>query len=302
MDFDIITTPNLQDFPACLPRCIADLLSMIGYLALTPAREIPAIRQFYFDNQEYYIAAATYNIIYYSLYVRCTGIVFLSLQRYFIITSPLSTFSLTIQNADNWKIILVYWATPTILSIVVLKDYDFHFNNVVDMTLIVDKSVTQRNTVMSLIVVSITCIVSSIAYGALFVFLRKNSSRLSQSLRREVHLAFQVLVLFLAFFAVFVFFASLNYLTQMQMVDWVYYIRGIYPMISGFLSYLNPYCILILNRDLFRQVIKSVRCQGYKGSEAQVSGIVSNTAKPTAGSTNLRGSGTTLAPKKVTFC
>ncbi|EFO93356.1 hypothetical protein CRE_21090 [Caenorhabditis remanei] len=65
----------------------------------------------------------------------------------------------------------------------------------------------------------------------------------------------------------------------MQMTTQMYYLRGIYPMISGFLSYSNPYCILLLNRDLTGQVIKSVSCEGYKVSEAQVSGIRSNSTK-----------------------
>ncbi|EFP08289.1 hypothetical protein CRE_16837 [Caenorhabditis remanei] len=260
-------------------HCIADLASMIGYIALTPAREIPVIRQFYFENQEYYIAAATYNIIYVSLYIRCTGIVFLSLQRYLVITSPHSQITLKVQTASNWKIIVVYWITPILLSIVVLTDTSFYFNNVIEMTLIVDRAITQRNTLMALIVVSITCIVSSVAYGALFSFVRNNTVRLSKSLRRELHLAFQVLVLLLAFFTVLAFFASLNYFSQMQMTTQMYYLRGIYPMISGFLSYSNPYCILLLNRDLTGQVIKSVSCEGYKVSEAQVSGIRSNSTK-----------------------
>lgn len=40
---------------------------MLGYIALTPAREISVIRQFYFDYQEYYIAAGMFgnNLVYF---------------------------------------------------------------------------------------------------------------------------------------------------------------------------------------------------------------------------------------------
>ena len=99
-----------------------------------------------------------------------------------------------VQNAANRNIILLYWITPTLLSIVVLKDTNFHFDGLENMAIVADKSVIQvinhetlkqlpnfqRNTLMALIVVSITCIISSLAYGALFIFVRKNSSKLSK--------------------------------------------------------------------------------------------------------------------------
>ncbi|EGT55998.1 CBN-SRV-26 protein [Caenorhabditis brenneri] len=262
-------TYNSTFYSLLLQHCIADLTSMIGYLALTPAREIPVIRQFYFEYQQYYIAAGTF----------CNGycsktIVFSHLQHHL-----LHSLYQKIQKAAKWKINLVYWLTPTLLSVVVLKDTDFYFNNLVDMTVIIDRAITQRNTLMALIVVAVTCIVCSLAYGGLLYFVRKNSSIISKSLRREIHLAFQVLLLLLAFFAMLVFFAVLNYFSRMQMNEHMYYLRGLYPMASGFLSYINPYCILLLNRDLTRQVYHSFTCDGYKESEAQVSGIFSNSNK-----------------------
>ncbi|EGT55996.1 CBN-SRV-27 protein [Caenorhabditis brenneri] len=202
-----------------LQHCIADLFSMLGYIALSPARAIPQVRQFYFDYQQYYIAAAA-----------------------------------------NWKIIIVYWILPTLLSIVVLKDTNFHFDGLEDMAIVAEKTVIQRNTLMALIVVGITCIVSSLAYGILFVFVRTHSSKLNKTLRREIHLAFQVLVLLLAFFAILVFYAFLNYFSQTQNNGPVFYMRGLYPMANGFLSYMNPFCILFLNKDLTHQVFELIIC------------------------------------------
>ncbi|EFO90914.1 hypothetical protein CRE_21678 [Caenorhabditis remanei] len=133
---------------------------------------------------------------------------------------------------------------------------------------------------MALIVVSITCMISSLAYGALFIFVRKNSSKLSKTLRRELHLAIQVLVLLVAFFAILVFYAFLNYFSQFQNNGPVFYMRGLYPMANGFLSYINPFCILVLNKDLTRQIIKSISCFGWNMSDMQMSGIVTNSNKP----------------------
>ncbi|CAL2040037.1 unnamed protein product [Caenorhabditis brenneri] len=262
-----------------LQHCIADLFSMLGYIALSPARAIPQVRQFYFDYQQYYIAAATYNIIYYTLYIRCTGILLLSLQRLLVITSPHSFLTLKVQTAAIWKIIIVYWILPTLLSIVVLKDTNFHFDGLEDMAIVAEKTVIQRNTLMALIVVGITCIVSSLAYGILFVFVRTHSSKLNKTLRREIHLAFQVLVLLLAFFAILVFYAFLNYFSQTQNNGPVFYMRGLYPMANGFLSYMNPFCILFLNKDLTHQVFELIICHQISSSGGQTSLVASNSNK-----------------------
>ncbi|EGT55927.1 hypothetical protein CAEBREN_29108 [Caenorhabditis brenneri] len=234
------------------------------YFIIIVAREIPFVRIFYFNYQEYYIAAAAYNHIYFILYVRCTGIVLLSFQRYFVIAHSQSQITTKIQTAPKLQVIVVYWTIPTLISLVVLKDTNFHYNSYESMAVIAEPDVIQRNTLMALVVVSLTCILCSLAYGGLFFFIRKNSKRLSTSLRREVSLAAQVFILLLAFFAILVYYSFQNYFSQTQNTGPIFYMRAIYPMANGFLSYINPFCILFLNRDLTKQVIRSVYCKKFK--------------------------------------
>ncbi|CCD74161.1 G-protein coupled receptors family 1 profile domain-containing protein [Caenorhabditis elegans] len=271
----ISKTYNTTFYTLLLQHCIADLLAMMMYFVIIAARAIPIIREFYFNYQDYYIAAAAYNHIYYTLYIRCSGIVFLSFQRYQVITHPHSPLTNKIQTLSKFKLISIYWLVPTIISLVVLKDINFHYDNIVVMTVVAEKSVIQRNTLMALIVVGLTCALCSISYGALFLFIRKHSNRISKSLSREIHLAVQVFILLLAFFAILVYYSFQNYFSQTQNTGPIYYMRGMYPMANGFLSYINPFCILILNRDLTKQVIRSVSCQRFAVSEVQLSGNVS---------------------------
>ncbi|PIC33596.1 hypothetical protein B9Z55_013520 [Caenorhabditis nigoni] len=140
-----------------LQHCIADLLAMFLFFFTNSVRTVPGIREFYFEYQSYYLAASSYNHIYYFLYIRCTGIVFLSLQRYLVITCPNS-------------------------------------------------------------------IITHTGPG-------------------------------------------------------IFYMRALYPVANGLLSYINPYCILILNRDLARQVYRTVTCHKYKVSEVQVSVNASQSTK-----------------------
>uniref|UniRef100_A0A8R1DTC4 G_PROTEIN_RECEP_F1_2 domain-containing protein n=1 Tax=Caenorhabditis japonica TaxID=281687 RepID=A0A8R1DTC4_CAEJA len=171
---------NTTFYSILLQHCIADLLAMFLFFTTNSARNAHFLRDFYFEYQHYYIAAASYNAIYYTLYIRCTGIVFLSVQRYLIITHPTSVVTHKVQNASTLEIVIVYWSVPTLLSLVVLKDTDFSFDSVETMAIIADQSVIKRNTLMALIVVSTACLICSLAYGALFVFIRRHSASLSR--------------------------------------------------------------------------------------------------------------------------
>ncbi|KAF1757219.1 hypothetical protein GCK72_013674 [Caenorhabditis remanei] len=275
----ISKTYNTTFYTILLQHCIADLFAMTFYFLIIVARSISFVRQFYYEYQDYYIAAAAYNHIYYTLYIRCTGIILLSFQRYLVITHPNSHFTDRIQAAPKMYILGLYWGLPTIISLVVLKDTNFKYDSLETMAVVAEQEVIQRNTLMALVVVSTTCVLSSVAYGALFVFIRKHSFRISKSLRREVSLALQVFILLLAFFGILVYYSFQNYFSQTHNTGPIYYMRGIYPMANGFLSYINPFCILFLNKDLTKQVIRSVSCKKLKMSDAQVSGIALNSTK-----------------------
>ncbi|PIC33597.1 hypothetical protein B9Z55_013520 [Caenorhabditis nigoni] len=189
-----------------LQHCIADLLAMFLFFFTNSVRTVPGIREFYFEYQSYYLAASSYNHIYYFLYIRCTGIVFLSLQRYLVITCPNSIITHKVQHASKLQIILVYWITPTLISLVVLTDTNFQYDKLETMAIIAEQSVIKTG-------------------------------------------------------------------------PGIFYMRALYPVANGLLSYINPYCILILNRDLARQVYRTVTCHKYKVSEVQVSVNASQSTK-----------------------
>ncbi|CAL2040033.1 unnamed protein product [Caenorhabditis brenneri] len=270
---------NTTFYSILLQHCIADLLAMIIFFAAVDARTYPFLKEYYFEYQHFYVAAASYNNIYYFLYVRCTGIIFLSLQRYLIITAPTSLITHKVQNASKLQIISVYWGVPTVISIVVLKDFNFSYDNLENMSIMADQEVIKRNTLMALIVVSLTCVICSSLYGSLFYYIRKHTAGLSRSLRREVHLAIQVFVLLLAFFVILAYYGFQNYFSQTQNTGPIFYMRALYPIANGLLSYINPFCILFLNKDLARQVSIFATCHKLPVNEVPISLGTSNTNK-----------------------
>ncbi|CAO4373530.1 unnamed protein product [Caenorhabditis nigoni] len=198
-------TYNSVFYSILLQHCIADLLAMMFFFATNPMRVLPYIRDFYFKYQRYYITAASYNSVYYFLYVRCTGIMFLSLQRYYVICCPTHKLTFRVQAASSIKILLVYWLTPTLISVVVLKDTDFEYDNYDRMAILADHDVIQTGP--------------------------------------------------------------------------IFYMRALYPVANGLLSYINPFCILFLNRDLASQVFRTATCHKNITSDFQVSAIITTSTK-----------------------
>ncbi|CAI5447301.1 unnamed protein product [Caenorhabditis angaria] len=282
-------TYNTTFYTILLQHSFADLLTSLFFFSSQYPRNIQIIREFYFEYQHYYIAPATYNSIYYFLYVRCSGIMLLSFQRYLIIASPTAKFTQIVQEAKNWKIVVVYWTIPTLISLIVLKDVDITFDNLENMSIVVDKSIIARNTLMALIVTSVTCIFCTTVYLLLFYYIRTHTANLiSKSLRREMHLAVQVFILLIGLFGIFLYYSFQNYFSKHSNAGPIYFMRSLYPLPNGILSYLNPFCILFLNRDLARQVWRSARCAKLLVSDVRASTLQSTSNRPAVKITKVR--------------
>ncbi|CAI5452479.1 unnamed protein product [Caenorhabditis angaria] len=257
---------NTTFYTLLLQHSIADLFTMFFYFVLMSLREVQIIRQFYFDYQEYYIAPATYTTTYLFIYIRCFGIILLTFQRFVIITASSSDFAHAIQEASTWKIVLVYWSVPCLVSLVALKHIEIRFDSPIEMNLIIDKSTIMKNTVMGLCVTSFTFFTCTAVYILIAHSIRKklSSSPNSRSLRRETLVALQIFILLVAFFGVFLYCGFLNYFS-MNREEFgygpVYFMRSIYPVASGMLSYVNPFCILFLNKEFSTQVRRMITCK-----------------------------------------
>ncbi|CAB3406628.1 unnamed protein product [Caenorhabditis bovis] len=237
-----------------LQHCIADQLAMAIFMITYGFRKFSYIRQFFYTYQNYYIAGGTYTSIYYFLNIRCCGIVLLSLQRFSAIILPLARLTEMVQNLRIPTIALIYWLLPTILSIPTLLDTDFKYDNIEEMNVMTNKEVIMKNSRIALIVVGATCSICLMCYTSIIIFVHKNSTTLSRSLRRELHLAFQVFALFGAFVAMFIYYAFQNYFAKTMNTGPIFTMRALYPIANGLLSYINPFCILMLNRDFRRQL------------------------------------------------
>eukprot|EP00081_Caenorhabditis_elegans_P019921 NP_500949.2 Serpentine Receptor, class V [Caenorhabditis elegans] len=243
-----------------MQHSIADIGIMIFYTTNLGLRTKPGIREILYSN-EHFVAATLYNSIYYTLYIRCTGIVFLSLHRFLVISAPTHRLTLMVQEAATWKIVAVYWIVPTLISLIVLKNTDVYYNSMEELEYVVPKDILSRNTLTAMLILSSMCLICVICYISLWITIRKHQNGSQKSFKREIYLAFQVLLLLCAFFVMYAYYLAVKYFSQAQNTEPVFYIRTFYPIANGILSYINPYCILILNREFLKQFKAMLKCQ-----------------------------------------
>ncbi|CAB3406629.1 unnamed protein product [Caenorhabditis bovis] len=260
---------NSTFYTLFMQHCIADFLAILTYYFVNPIRQIPAVQKFYFEYQKYYIAAACFNTIYVCFIIRCCGIILLSLQRFVIIVFPTSHISLAIQNASKLKVILVFWLIPLPLSIFILKDADFYYDSLETMQIIAPLQITNRNSIIALSIVSLACAICSMCHLSIYIAIRQKV--VSKRLRRELNLTLQIVALHLAFFVMMVFYGLVNHFGRTGNSSARFYIRTIYPIANGFLSYLNPFCVLLLNRDLGERVKCLITRRTIRTSDIQLS-------------------------------
>ncbi|UMM27868.1 hypothetical protein L5515_010963 [Caenorhabditis briggsae] len=116
----------------------------------------------------------------------------------------------------------------------------------------------------------------------MWIIIRKHkhgNQNISRSLQREFFLAFQVLALLCAFFIMFTY-ALVNYFSRTQNTGPFFYMRSVYPIANGILSYINPYCVLLLNRDFSKQFRGMLKCRQAEKTSRRVSTLQSGISNP----------------------
>ncbi|CAI5452478.1 unnamed protein product [Caenorhabditis angaria] len=208
----------------------------------------------------------TYTTTFYTLLLQ---------HRFITIVFPSSRFTHAFQEAKSWQTISLYWSIPIIFEILILKSADAKFDGLQDMAIVVDKSVINYNTTLALIVSSFTCLLCATFYVLIAVSIKKKTGISTKKFQKEKIIAIQILILLVAFLGVFVYFGFQNYFSRTGNTGPVFFMRSIYPLPSGVLSYINPFCILILNRDFTTHVARIITCNTLKKLDTTVSTVQS---------------------------
>ncbi|XGW18781.1 hypothetical protein V3C99_002962 [Haemonchus contortus] len=244
-----------------------DLVVMTNYFLFWSLRILGAFSEFYWNYQEYFIASWAADQTYISVFIRCFGVLLISLQRYISLCRNGSLIEQWINVSHRWTLPILHWAIPSLYSIPLLLWGEGRFVAQDHLELKVDQEDITLATSMTAGFVSVTFFLCSLCYGAIFRFLVKNRYSTSSAVRRERRLYIQMIGLFIGF-ALFLVYNVMQFIFSLKSNDGpVYTMRTTFPLASCFFSYINAWMILFLNTEIRGKILTLI---GIRKQEAKV--------------------------------
>ncbi|CCD63381.1 G-protein coupled receptors family 1 profile domain-containing protein [Caenorhabditis elegans] len=244
-----------------IQHCIADILALPFYATLRLSYTLwPHV---FYDLKDFGIAAISFNGMYWFIIIRCYGITLMTVQRYFIIGRPTDRSTLFMQSLKPWKVVLIYWFPPVIFCVIFYSHMDITYDSPEQMKYVTDPDVIEGSSRTAFFYVLFSCLICLICYGFILKIVRSKSQTASVSIQREVRLAFQVLLSFLAklvmmIYFLLIFITSLCSAGTIRDMVFVVAVRRNFPTAYGTLSFIGPFTILIFNNDVYRNVRRMI--------------------------------------------
>ncbi|EGT38611.1 hypothetical protein CAEBREN_30131 [Caenorhabditis brenneri] len=177
-------------------RSIADILSLFFYSVHRLAFLL--IPDSLFNHPVLPIASVYYNGLYWAIIIRSNGVALMTLHRFLSIVKPSLKITTFIQNAKPWKIWIFYWIPSLVFSFLFFSDSEIEFESSETMVLVMSSEIISKATQISFLYILFSCVFCIVSYRFIIRFIRKKSISVSKSQRREIRLAVQVFLYFIA--------------------------------------------------------------------------------------------------------
>ncbi|KAK5970931.1 hypothetical protein GCK32_000955 [Trichostrongylus colubriformis] len=244
---------------------IADVFSLINYFLVNSLRVSQLCNEFFWINREL-IANYEFRSIYFSMYLRNTGIALMSLQRYICICQTGAKINRIISRMSPVIFAMLQWGIG-LLMVLPLCQPSFNVTYEMRATLepvLVPSLLSLANTILltSSTVLLATCI---ICYVLILNFIQQNSLQRTESTRHEVRLCGQIAGLVLAFSVQFMYNGGLYILNSFGQMTVIRSWRMMGPLVYGFLSCVHPWTCLAFNKEIRDGILAIFRyCFGNK--------------------------------------
>uniref|UniRef100_A0A1I7WCT1 G_PROTEIN_RECEP_F1_2 domain-containing protein n=1 Tax=Heterorhabditis bacteriophora TaxID=37862 RepID=A0A1I7WCT1_HETBA len=212
------------------------------------------IDEVYWKLGPYYIAAWSFNNIDFFLFLRCFGIALISFQRYLVICKDGSYIKEKISFASKWSIFLFHWLIPAVISSSTIANTNIQFDNIHTLNVILAPEDLSRSNFISNIFVLLTFIITISSYVSVLTMVINNRSQINNKIRREVKLYVQVagLVIMFIFMSIYYMLQLIFSLSSNESI--IFTMRFYYPVLTSCLSYINPWMIIFLNKDIYHSI------------------------------------------------
>ncbi|XGW32029.1 hypothetical protein V3C99_010310 [Haemonchus contortus] len=261
-----------------LSQGFVDFVVMTNYILFWSLRVLDLFGDFYWTYQGYFIATWAFNQTYISVIIRCFGVLLITFQRYISLCRNGSRIEQLINVSHRWMLPILHWTIPAVYSSPLHFLSHGSFLSQENLQVIVEKEAITLATSMTVAFVSITFVLCSICYGAIFKFLMQNRCSTSISLQRERRLYVQMLGLFIGF-TLFLVYNIMQFTFSLNSNDGpIFTMRIVFPLVSCFFSYVNAWMILFFNDDIRAKIFILI---GVRKQKVKTSMIMSTSTRTT---------------------
>ncbi|PIC33484.1 hypothetical protein B9Z55_013445 [Caenorhabditis nigoni] len=164
-----------------LQQIIADLISLVFFLIFKITTSV--FTEYFFIQDDIPFAQIYFNSVYWTIVYRAHGIVLLTIHRY-----------LFILNEKPWLIWFRFWIPPTIFNLIFFLDTKIRFGMGQILIFAMDTLIVDRYAEAIIVFLSISCLICFVSYILIILFVRSKSNAMSQSIKRELRLALQMIL------------------------------------------------------------------------------------------------------------
>ncbi|CAD6198154.1 unnamed protein product [Caenorhabditis auriculariae] len=230
---------------------VIDVVGFFVYYCSFNLRGIEALRPLYLATNGTPLVNFLYVQTYFFQYARITGVVLISVQRCITVAFARTSADYLLRKFPSWAFLLVQCLLPLALygnMMLVPMHLDENLNHIIEeQTLLFHY---WKSAVIPAVAMT-ACIVSYVVIGKV---LRVNGVRS----KRELQLTVQVSGLQLALLIISIHFILQLIFVYSKMLNAVFMMRNLLPLWVGFLTFINPWMMMLVNRDVRKLCLNGV--------------------------------------------
>ncbi|WKY00647.1 hypothetical protein Q1695_015014 [Nippostrongylus brasiliensis] len=228
-----------------------DIIGFLCYYSSVNMRSFDALKPFYWSLNGTFFVTWSYMQTYLFEYGRILGVAMISIQRVSTVTFPTSTFNQMMIRTPCWAFFVFQYLTPIALCANMLLVH-MYFDAESTMNVVISQQVLKTHYLKSALIPLIASIICAVNYGILIHTLKKSTFQMR---RRETKMSVQVVGLLVALLITCVHFCMQYIFNSLGMTRLVYEMRFFTPLWVGMLTFINPWMIILMNRELRRMAL-----------------------------------------------
>ncbi|KJH47241.1 hypothetical protein DICVIV_06695, partial [Dictyocaulus viviparus] len=216
--------------------------------------------EFYWSLRDTYFPTWCFIQTYISVIIRCFGVLLITFHRYLTMCRSHTRIEQFVNVSHRWTLPFLQWIIPLIYSIPFFTITDVQFDSKDSFNMLAEQEEITLATFMTAVFLTVSFSMCSFCYGSILKFLINNRYNANVAIKRELRLCVELLGLFVAHALLFVFHVMLMIFSLERNDGPVFTLRSVFPVITGFMSYINVWLMFIFNTDMRNKILHIISC------------------------------------------